>query len=166
MPFKDNILPRANVSLIAAVADNQAIGYRNQLIWHISEDLKRFKQLTTGHTIVMGRKTYDSLPKGALPLRTNVVISRSTTAITGCEVYDSLDKALNAHNSESEIFIIGGAQLYAEALPLASKLYITHVNDSPEAADAFFPVIDPARWGITKKEKHNGFSFVEYHLIR
>ena len=154
----------SNVSIIAAVADNGAIGYRNQLLWHLREDLQRFKRLTTGHTIIMGRNTFESLPAGPLPNRTNVVISRSTAAIAGCEVYDSLEKAIEAHRSEEEIFIIGGAQIYAQAMSMASKLYLTHVETSPEEADAFFPTVDYDAWEAIKKEKHQGFSFVDYNI--
>jgi dihydrofolate reductase (EC 1.5.1.3) len=151
-----------NLSLVVAMAKNRAIGYRNRLPWHIPEDLQRFKQLTTGHTIIMGRKTFESLPNGPLPHRTNVIITRSPRAISGCEVYDSLDEALWAHRDEEEVFVIGGASVYAQALPWANRLYLTLVDGIPAQADSFFPKIDLDRWTLTKKEKHQGFSFIEY----
>ncbi len=151
-----------NLSLVVAMAENRAIGYQNRLPWHIPEDLQRFKQLTTGHTIIMGRKTFESLPNGPLPHRTNVIITRSPRAISGCEVYDSLDEALWAHRDEEEVFVIGGASVYAQALPWANRLYLTLVDGIPAQADSFFPKIDLDRWTLTKKEKHQGFSFIEY----
>lgn len=153
-----------NVSIIAAVAANGAIGHHNQLLWHLPEDLQRFKRLTTNHTVIMGRKTFKSLPTGPLPHRVNVVISRNATAIDGCEVYDSLEKAIEAHRTEEEIFVIGGAQVYADAINMASRLYLTHVECSPDKADAFFPPIVPDEWQTIKKEKHQGFSFVDYRF--
>ncbi len=151
-----------NLSLVVAMAENRAIGYQNRLPWHIPEDLQRFKQLTMGHTIIMGRKTFESLPNGPLPHRTNVIITRSPRAISGCEVYGSLDEALWAHQGEEEVFVIGGASIYAQALPKAIRLYLTLVDDTPTRADSFFPEIDLSRWTPIKKEKHQGFSFIEY----
>lgn len=150
------------ISIIAAMAINRAIGFRNALPWHLPEDLYRFKTLTTGHTIVMGRKTFDSLPNGALPQRRNIVVSRSRATIDGCEVFASLEAALQACSEEHEVFVIGGETIYRQALPLAHRLYITLVDQEPEAADAFFPPIDMQRWRQIKKEKHHGFSFIEY----
>ncbi len=161
--FTPHDTPRyANLSLVVAMAPNRAIGYRNRLPWHIPEDLQRFKQLTTGHTIIMGRRTLESLPNGPLPHRTNVIITRSPRAIAGCEVYGSLDEALWAHRDEEEVFVIGGASIYAQALPKANRLYLTLVDDIPTRADSFFPEIDLSRWTPTKKEKHQSFSFIEY----
>ncbi len=164
------------LAVIAAVARNGAIGRNNRLPWFIPDDLARFKQLTMGHTIVMGRKTFESLPHGALPGRRNIVVSRTATSLPGCEVYDSLTRALEASCNESgsgyspltgeampaDVFIIGGASIYRQALPLASVLHITQVNDSPADADTFFPPIDDNDWTETKKEKHRGFSFITY----
>ena len=105
------------LSLIVAVAQNGVIGDRNALLWHISEDLKHFKALTSGHPVVMGRKTYESLGR-PLPNRTNVVVSRQELEIPGCRVVHSLDEALALFPGDEEVFIIGGAQIYAEALPV------------------------------------------------
>ncbi len=152
------------ISIIVAIAKNRAIGYRNQLLWHISEDLKHFKALTIDHTVIMGRKTFESLPKGALPRRRNIVISRTLTELQGCEVYSSLEKALAACVGEDEVFIIGGETVYRQALPLANQMYLTLIDAVPEQADAFFPEFDEDKWIQTKKEKHEGFSFVDYVL--
>ena len=120
------------INIIAAVAANRAIGYQNDMVYFISEDLKRFKQLTTGHTIIMGRKTFHSLPKGALPNRRNIVLSRTETDFPNCDVYSSLEEALNHIGAEEQAFIIGGASLYKEALAIAdltcSSLSITMAN--------------------------------------
>lgn len=163
------------ISIIAAVSENRAIGNKNKLLYWLPNDLKRFKALTTGHTIIMGRKTYDSLPKGALPNRRNVVISRSVTSIPGCEVYASLDEAIAAVQSSSavvdvidnEIFIIGGASVYEQSMPLADRLCLTIVHDIAKEADAFFPPFDDwkeiTREDHTIDEKHSfSYSFVDY----
>ncbi len=127
------------MNIIVAVAENNVIGCHNKLIWHISEDLKRFKRLTTGHPIIMGRKTYDSIGR-ALPNRLNVVISRNADLkIEGCEVVGSLDEALKLTEGQDP-FVIGGGEIYRQALPLATKLYLTKVYQSPEG-DTHFPEI-------------------------
>ena len=119
------------ISIIAAISENRALGYENKLLYWLPNDLKRFKALTTGHTIIMGRKTYDSLPKGALPNRRNVVISRSIKELPGCEVCPSLLDAIStvqtksSEQGDSEIFIIGGASIYTQALPFADRLCLT-----------------------------------------
>ncbi len=163
------------ISIIAAVSENRAIGNKNKLLYWLPNDLKRFKALTTGHTIIMGRKTYDSLPKGALPNRRNVVISRSVASIPGCEVYASLDEAIAAVQSSSavvdgidnEIFIIGGASVYEQSMPLADRLCLTIVHDIAKEANAFFPPFDDwkeiTREDHTIDEKHSfSYSFVDY----
>ena len=163
------------ISIIAAVSENRAIGKDNKLLYWLPNDLKRFKALTTGHTIIMGRKTFDSLPKGALPNRRNVVISRSISSIPGCEVYGSLDEAITKVQSspaegdgpDNEIFIIGGASVYEQALPLADRLCLTLIYDVAKEADAFFPPFDDwkevAREDYTTDEKHSyNYSFVDY----
>ena len=127
------------ISIIAAVAQNMAIGYENKLLYWLSDDLKRFKALTTGHTIIMGRKTFESLPKGALPNRRNVVLTRSQITFPGTEVFSSLQKALASCSPEEDVYIIGGASVYKEALPLADRLCLTEVQDTPALVDAFFP---------------------------
>lgn len=155
------------INIIAAVAKNRAIGNENKLIYWLPNDLKRFKSLTTGHTIIMGRKTFDSLPKGALPNRRNVVLSRSTSEIEGCDVYSSLEEALNHCTPDEDIYILGGSSVYDQALPLADRLCLTEVDDTPEAADAFFPAYDD--WKEAWREDHetdekhaHRYSFVDY----
>lgn len=138
------------ISLIVAVSSNQIIGKNNQLIWHLPADLKHFKQLTTGHTVFMGRKTYDSIGK-PLPNRRNVVISRSVTQIEGCEVAASLEDALKLSSEEKEVFMIGGAEIYRQALPLANRIYLTHVHQDFDG-DTFFPEIDAETWQETERE--------------
>ncbi|MBQ9641025.1 MAG: dihydrofolate reductase [Bacteroidaceae bacterium] len=152
------------ISIIVAIAQNRAIGFRNKLIYWLPNDLKRFRQLTTGHTIVMGRKTFESLPKGALPNRRNIVVSRTAQAeaFPGAECYPSLEAALTAarsgyiyNNVEStEVFIIGGASIYQQALPLADRLCLTCIHDVPAEADTFFPEITEAEWEETFREDH------------
>ena len=140
------------ISIIAAVARNRAIGYKNKLIYWLPNDLKRFKALTTSHTIIMGRNTYLSLPKGALPNRRNVVLSRTTKELPGCDVYPSLQAALQSCKPDEDIYIIGGARVYEQALPLADRLCLTEVDDIPAEADAFFP--DYSDWHVVSKESH------------
>lgn len=146
-------MPADNLSIIVAVARNGVIGDRNQLLWHISEDLRRFKAITSGHTVVMGRKTFESLGR-PLPNRRNIVVSRQTDlAIPGCEVARSLGEAVAIARNEDEVFIIGGGQIYEQALPLASRIYLT-VVDADYEGDTHFPVIDPAVWRETLREEH------------
>ena len=129
-----------NLSIIVAIAKNNGIGKDNQLLYWLPNDLKRLKALTTGHTVIMGRKTFDSLPKGALPNRRNIVLSRQDGLVcAGAECFTSLEEALAHCNAEEEIFIMGGASVYKEALPLTHRLYITLVHDTGKQADAFFP---------------------------
>ena len=143
------------MTIIAAVARNNAIGFENKLIYWLPNDLKRFKALTTGNTIIMGRKTFESLPKGALPNRRNIVLSRNSSfSAPGTEVFHSLSAALQTCRPDEEIFIIGGASLYQEALPQADRLCLTHIEDTPQKADAFFPEINEKEWQIESDEKH------------
>ena len=161
------------LSIIACISQtNRAIGYQNRLLYHIKSDLTRFRELTTGHTIIMGRKTYESLPNGALPHRRNIVVSRSMKEMEGCEVYPNLDEALKAAEGKTEeTFIIGGESIYRQSLPAAHKLYLTVVDDAainatPQQADAFFPEINPEEWELIEKEMRNenglSFSFLTY----
>ena len=160
------------LSIIACISQtNRAIGYQNRLLYHIKSDLTRFRELTTGHTIIMGRKTYESLPNGALPHRRNIVVSRSMKKLEGCEVYPNLEAALKAAESPQEIFILGGESIYRQSLHVARKLYLTVVDDTtvndaainatPQQADAFFPEINPEEWELIEKEmrNENGLSF-------
>lgn len=143
------------ITIIAAVAANGAIGVDNRLLCRMPNDLRRFKRLTTGHTVIMGRKTFESLPKGALPDRKNVVLSGNTqTPFLGCERYDRLETALNIHQPDSEIFIIGGASVYKQAIDIADKLYITFIHHFFDRADVFFPEIEEFDWKMTDAEDH------------
>ena len=156
------------LSIIACISQtNRAIGYQNRLLYHIKSDLTRFRELTTGHTIIMGRKTYESLPNGALPHRRNIVVSNSMKEMEGCEVYPNLEAALKAAEGKTEeTFIIGGESIYRQSLPAAHKLYLTVVDDAPQQADAFFPEINPKEWKLIEKEMRNenglSFSFLTY----
>ena len=155
------------ISIIAAVARNRAIGYKNKLIYWLPNDLKRFKALTTGHTIIMGRRTFESLPQGALPNRRNIVLSRSQQEFPGCDTYPSLSEALRHCRDDEDIYIIGGASVYREALPLADRLCLTEVDDTPADADTFFPPYDD--WQETWRDQHQpderhaqAYAFVDY----
>lgn len=139
------------ISLIVAVAENGVIGDKNTLLWHISEDLKHFKSVTTGHPVVMGRKTYESLGR-PLPGRRNVVVTRRPIAIEGCEVVHSLAEALALFPSDEEVFVIGGAQIYAQTLPLADRFYLTRVEHVYEG-DTRFPEWDPGQWRLVASER-------------
>ena len=156
------------ISLIAAVALDGAIGYQNRLLYWLPNDLKRFKALTTGHTIIMGRRTFESLPKGALPNRRNIVLSQTRQDIPGAEVFGSIKAALRACQGE-DVFVIGGASVYAQALPLADRLCLTEVQDTPAQADAFFPAFPADEWTEAWSEAHEpderhayAYRFVDY----
>lgn len=138
------------MSIIAAVAQNGVIGDRNALLWHISEDMKHFKALTTGHPVVMGRKTWESLGR-PLPNRVNVVITRQAIEIPGCRVVHSLDETVALFAADEEIFIIGGAQIYAEALPRAGRFYLTRVFHDYEG-DTRFPAWNESEWQLAESE--------------
>lgn len=156
------------ITIIAAVAKNRAIGFKNKLIYWLPNDLKRFKALTTGHTIIMGRNTFLSLPKGALPNRRNIVLSRSAKAFEGCDVYPSLEAALEHCAPDEDIYIIGGASVYRQALPLADRLCLTEIDDTPAEADTFFPYYEDD-WQESLRENHPvdekhayRYAFVDY----
>ena len=155
---------KKKISIIVAVAENNAIGKGNKLLWHISEDLKRFKRLTTGCHVVMGKKTYKSLPVAPLPNRTNVVISDiEGELINGCEMAYSIEQAIEKCPDNEESFIIGGGSVYRQFLLFANKLYITKVHKAFDA-DTFFPEIDENEWKLIEKEdaepdEKNDFSF-------
>ena len=156
------------ITLIAAVAENNALGKDNQLLWHLPDDFKRFKERTSNHFIIMGRKTFESFPK-PLPNRTHVIITRQKyNAPEGCIVVDSLEKAIAVCPKNEETFIIGGGEIYKQSIGLADKLDITKVHHIFEA-DTFFPEIDLNEWDLTyselhgKDEKHAfSFSFLTY----
>lgn len=150
-----HIMPTINI--IAAIDTNRAIGYRNKLLFHIDEDMKRFRQLTIGHTIIMGRRTYESLPGGALPQRRNIIVSSTLASVDNGEVYKSIDEALAACRGEEEIFIIGGEAIYRATIGMADRLYLTIIYKTAKNADAWFPEYDG--WHMTECIKKKGYSF-------
>lgn len=157
------------INIIAAVSKNMAIGNENKLLYWLPNDLKRFKSLTTGHTIIMGRNTFDSLPKGALPNRRNVVLSRTVSELPGAEVFADLQSALASCSETEDVYIIGGESVYRQAMPIAHRLCLTEIDAVANQADAFFPPVDPSEWKETfrdcheKDEKHDyNYSFVDY----
>jgi len=157
------------ISIIVAIADNHAIGKDNQLLWHLSEDLKRFKQLTTHHTIIMGKKTFESLPKRPLPNRRSIVITDvPNEKIEGCVMAYSIEDAVNQCDPDQENFIIGGGSIYSQFMPIADKLYLTKVHKDFEA-DIFYPEIDFSEWEIIEKQENLfdekcelGYSYLVY----
>ena len=158
----------SNLSIIVAVSENNAIGKDNNLLWHISEDLKHFKEITSGHSVLMGRKTFESLGK-KLPNRRNIVITRNPDyTAEGCEMASSLEDAVRLCAGEEEVFVIGGGEIYRQAMDMASKLYLTVVHKVYEA-DTFFPVIDSSCWKEISREDfffvakfEYPYSFIEY----
>ncbi len=159
----------SKIALIAAIAKNNAIGFENKLIYWLPNDLKRFKELTTGHAIIMGSNTFRSLPKGALPNRRNIVLSRKTSSFPGAETFNSLNEALDNCKDEKIVYIIGGETLYRAAMPIADILCLTEIEDTPEKADAYFPEFERNEWEIlendhfTTDEKHKyEYNFVTY----
>ena len=168
---KKTILKKMSITIIAAIANNNALGKDNQLIWHLSADLKRFKKLTTGHHIIMGRKTFESIGK-PLPNRTTIIITRNEQyKQVGCLIANSLEQAISLVKNDESPFIIGGAQIYQQALDIADKLEITYVYNDFDA-DVFFPKIDLKIWKEIAKEvfepdEKNKFkySFVTYKRI-
>ena len=148
------------------MAANRVIGVENRLPWHLPEDLQHFKTLTMGHHIVMGRKTYDSIGK-PLPGRTTVIVTRNVDyAVPGCMAANSIDAALIIASDDDEVFFVGGAELYKQAIPMADRMYITEIKrDFP--GDAHFPTFDPAHWNEVSREKHvtQGSESYEYHFV-
>lgn len=142
------------LTLIAAASENNALGKDNDLVWHLPDDFKRFKALTSGHYIVMGRKTFESFPK-PLPNRTHVIITRQKdyTVPEGCIVANSLKNAIELCPESEEIFIIGGGQIYKQSIEIADKIELTRVHTTVEA-DAFFPEIDEDIWEVIQSEYH------------
>lgn len=164
--MEDQKFTHPHLSIIAALSPQGAIGAHGTLPWHIPEDLARFKALTWGHTVLMGRKTYASLPHGALPGRRNIVLSRTLTRLPHCEVYPSLEEALQHCAQDEAVFVMGGASVYRAALPLATRLYITFVEKEPADADTFFLAFDKDGWREEKHEQHPGFAFTEWQARR
>ena len=158
-----------NLSIIVALANNRVIGLNNTLPWHLPEDLKRFKALTMGHHIIMGRRTYESLGR-LLPGRTTVIVTRNPQyRIEGAQIAYSLEAALDMASGDAEPFLIGGAELYKAGLPLANKLYLTEVH-ADFVGDAHLSEIEMAEWVETARSTHtsqNGlaYSYVEYQRV-
>ncbi len=158
------------IYIIVATDKNLAIGNQNKLLFWLPNDLKRFKELTTGNTIIMGRNTFLSLPKGALPNRRNIVLStRKDASFSGAETFSSLEEAINNCSEEEKVFIIGGASVYKQALPMADVLCITEIDAEAPEADTYFPAIDPTIWKEKSRESHSAdekhpcpYAFVEY----
>ncbi len=152
------------ISIIVAIASNYAIGKDNDLLWHISDDLKRFKKITSGKTVVMGKNTFYSLPFRPLPNRRNIILTDiAGEQIEGCEMAYSIEQAIDLMDADSENFIMGGGSIYRQFMDIADKLYITRVHQDFDA-DTFFPSIDESEWKLIDKtdmppEKEGSFSF-------
>ena len=157
-------------SIIVAISDNNAIGRDNNLLWHISEDLRSFKRTTLGWPVIMGRKTFESIGR-ALPSRVNIVVSRGFSTGEDVAVVGSLEEAFRVAEETNleRCFIIGGGQIYAQALPMVDSLVVTHVHTVIEGADTFFPPIDPSVWAVSERselftDEETGYTyeFVQY----
>lgn len=160
----------SNISIIVAIAQNFAIGKDNDLLFHLPDDLKRFKKITTGKALIMGRRTYFSLPKAPLPNRRNIVITDvEGETFHGCETVRSIGEAIALVQNEPEAFIIGGGMIYKQFYPVAGKLYLTLVHQDMEA-DTFFPTIDYSEWQEVAREdlfdETNNFSYSYLDLVR
>ena len=144
------------ISIIVAIAKNFAIGKNNDLLYHMPNDMKRFKATTTNHTIIMGKKTFMSFPRRPLPNRRNIVLTSHAFPedLEGAEWCNSLQSAIDITKNDGEVFIIGGANVYNQALPIADKLYLTIIDDEAQDADAFFPTINFVEWEVVAKEEH------------
>ena len=141
------------IIIIAAASENNALGKDNHLVWHLPDDFKRFKSLTSGHYIIMGRKTFESFPK-PLPNRTHVVITRNKKyKKEGIIVVSSLEKAIEVTENEAQVYIIGGGEIYRESMEIADKIELTRVHTQVEA-DTFFPEIDHTKWQLVAEEYH------------
>ncbi len=160
----------SKISIIAAIDKNRAIGFENKLLFWLPNDLKRFKELTTGNTILMGRKTFESLPKGALPNRRNIVLSsNSSFACPGAELFRSIESALASCTEDEHIYVIGGEGIYRQTIDIADELCLTEIEAVADKADAYFPEIEPSIWHKKSSdarqtdEKHPcNYVFVDY----
>lgn len=162
------------LSLIVAVAQNNAIGRNNELLWHISEDLKYFKSTTTGHPVIMGRKTYESIGR-PLPGRRNIVLTRGTLEIppvknpqtTSMEVVNSLDEVYAIAQGDEEFFVMGGGMLYNETFGKADFLYLTRIYAEAENADTFFPEVDEMEWNVVRESQllHDEENDIDFKFI-
>nr|AIA13851.1 Dihydrofolate reductase [uncultured bacterium]AIA13898.1 Dihydrofolate reductase [uncultured bacterium] len=161
-------------SIIVVIDENNAIGKNNGLLCHLPNDLKHFKAITEGHTVIMGRKTFDSLPKGALPNRRNIVVSRNADLqYAGCEMCGSVQEAFDLCKDEDEVFVIGGGSIYRETIGMADVLYVTRIHHEFEDADTFFPSIEPSVWKEAGRERHDAdeknkykHSFIKFEKIK
>ena len=167
---KDNFMIQKNISIIVAIAENFAIGKNNDLLFHLPNDLKHFKEITSGHTIIMGRNTLLSLPKWPLPNRRHIVITdKKDDVFEGCETVFSIDEAIEKVNNEEEAFVIGGGMIYKQFFPVAGKLYLTLVHKQFDA-DVFFPEINYSEWNEISREdfqdEKNGFEYSYLNLGR
>lgn len=156
------------INLIACIAANGAIGHQNKLLFYIKEDMENFKKLTMGNTILMGRKTFESLPHGALPNRRNVIVSKQDILIEGGEIFHSIEEAIASCKDEN-LFVIGGESIYRQTIDKADKLFLTIVDATPEQADTFFPNLNPCEWeteskGDSQKARINENEEISYHF--
>ena len=156
------------ISIIVAIAQNGTIGDKNALLWHIKEDMRFFRTTTSGHPVIMGRKTFESLGSKPLPKRKNIVITRSDVEFEGAFVAHSLEEAIAMADDDAEVFIMGGAQIYAQALDIADRMYITRVERNYEG-DTSFPEVDYSKWKLVAEERYergedydSPFSFLTY----
>lgn len=152
------------ISIIVAIAQNGVIGNRNALLWHISEDMRFFRRTTLGHPVIMGRKTFESLGCRPLPKRDNIILTRGDAAYEGVGTAHSLEEAFAAADSSEEIFVIGGAQIYAEAMPYADRLYITRIEHDFQG-DTRFPEFDKSQWRLVSSERHDRGETFEYPFV-
>lgn len=163
-------LKKPFLSLIVAMGKNREIGAGNELLWHLRADLKMFKQLTTGNTVLMGRKTFESIGK-PLPNRRNVVITRGQHTPEGTEIFSSVRHALDSCSTQEKVFVIGGGQIYEQSLSLVNEMYITHVDASFKQADTFFPLFDLTQWtaetiATQQKDEQNEYDFTVVKYTR
>lgn len=161
------------ISLVAAASENNVIGKDGRLPWHLPDDLKHFREVTEGKNIIMGRKTYETIGK-PLPNRRNIVVTHQKITLPGCDVVHSLDDAiaLAQRDASDEICVIGGGEIYAQALPLASRIHLTRVHTVVEGGTAFFPEFSEAEWQETSRIEHPAdlrhtysFTYLEYERI-
>jgi len=162
------------ISIIVAADEKNAIGINGNLLTYLPNDLKYFKSVTQGYPVIMGRKTFESLPKGALPNRRNIVITRNKSLqFDNCEMVSSLEEALELCKNEPQIFIIGGGTIYKEAINFADKLYLTRIHNKFKGADTYFPDVNPMIWSETSREDHQvderhkyAYSFIVLEKIK
>jgi len=140
------------ITAVVAISENHVIGKDNKLLWYLPNDLKHFKEITTGHTVIMGRKTFDSVGK-PLPRRRNIIVTRQAINIEGCEVVHSIEAALAVCADEQEVFIVGGAEIYKQSMHLTDRIYLTIIHKEFEG-DSFFPELNKAEWQEVYREDH------------